>query len=472
MRCAQALKRRLVVTEASCETQAGELASALAQLAQLEAMDDVLHNLDIDDVPSGLGGADELDLEAMPLFSAVSKQTSAIALHSFHGPTLTTCFRAWRDLVRLKEAGEAEPAAEASPGSAAGSEAGGAEAGAETGGEAAEGPAGEEGEAAAAPAAGGQPEAGLPPAVVSRKLEERLKMLKLEADVDGLLGTVSAMSGAAGNIGELASQLAKLRGDVDACADGVANVDALANTTAKTAASSAEHIEGLLPLKGLQPVVDEILARPDNTIVLQNQLKAVDIGLQGKIDMINKALDPLAAIPGAVYTLDTEKLPLKADKTELDKMAMQLQKAIDKAVAAGGSQLTPEMEAALKELAQLKKMQETLSSHAKTLASLFVEKATVGDLKKNEQRVRAPTLTGAPTIRCHSNTGMLTPLGFGVVLAGRGGGRPLRGRAGREGGRAGGSDGGEQGRALDPGGGGLEQGRHRVADSSGGRAAG
>jgi hypothetical protein len=96
-------------------------------------------------------------------------------------------------------------------------------------------------------------------------------------------------------------------------------------------------------------------------------------------------VDPLAPLPQYCLDLDREKLPLKADLSRLEDMERELQREIGK--LDGGSQLSPEMLAALNEIAGLKRMQATVSEHAKTLASLFTSKAGKDELGRTEARL-------------------------------------------------------------------------------------
>jgi hypothetical protein len=135
----------------------------------------------------------------------------------------------------------------------------------------------------------------------------------------------------------------------------------------------------------LRPIVDELAARPDNSVVFLDKLTSVERSLQAGLDKLQKAVDPLAPLPQYCLDLDREKLPLKADLSRLEDMERELQREIGK--LDGGSQLSPEMLAALNEIAGLKRMQATVSEHAKTLASLFTSKAGKDELGRTEARL-------------------------------------------------------------------------------------
>ena len=171
-------------------------------------------------------------------------------------------------------------------------------------------------------------------ASVTRKLQDKLMFAKLESRIQNLADKQTAD-------GDLLGELGKLKAECEGLDRGLRNADAAA-TAANEAATTAD---------------------------LRCQTA------EQKLQELKKDVAPLTALPPAVQQMSDAM----NGKTSLDKFAL-LEEEVRKLQAKTGEGVPPELQSLLKELGGLGDMQTQLQSHAKSLASLFNEKATEADL--------------------------------------------------------------------------------------------
>lgn len=171
-------------------------------------------------------------------------------------------------------------------------------------------------------------------ASVTRKLQDKLLFARLESKIQTLADKQTSD-------GDLLGELTKLKAECEGLERGLRNADATA-TAANEAAATAE---------------------------LRCQTA------EQKLQEVMKDVAPLTALPPAVQQMMGDI----NGKTSLDKFAL-LEEEVRKLQTKTGDGLPPELQDMLKELSGLGAMKTELQSHAKSLASLFNEKATEADL--------------------------------------------------------------------------------------------
>ena len=130
----------------------------------------------------------------------------------------------------------------------------------------------------------------------------------------------------------------------------------------------------------------------EQSAMLENLRAQLD-GLEGTMDDQNKAaqermaslqkrIDPLTGLPYDINKLRLEELPDKASQAELDKLRLAQEQALEDMKALANSQMTPEMEAALAELMNMRDMKKLVGEQGRQLADLFSTKVGGDDLKK------------------------------------------------------------------------------------------
>ncbi len=179
-------------------------------------------------------------------------------------------------------------------------------------------------------------------ASVTRKLQDKLMFAKLDKRISDMAAWQAENT-------ELLSQIGKLKEECEGLERGLRNADAVA-TSASARADAAE--QALAPL-------------------------------QQRLTELQKDFAPLSALPPAVASI-TDAM---AGKTPMEKFKL-LQDEVARLGEKTGDGLPPELQTMLKELGSLSEMKKELQSHAKSLASLFSEKATEADLlgAKNDTR--------------------------------------------------------------------------------------
>ena len=330
------LKTRVGQVESLANAHETVLKRQADQIEADKAAQDVLAGLDRDAFNADIDPDDDDDMENSELFNQIAKRTNAIASSTKNlmagamgAPTNPTAmmegaFSKWRAVVE-------EQILERKI------EAGDVEAKARD----AEAKAAKQALEDAARTASEQAEA-MVQASVTRKLQDKLMFAKLDQRLNDLAAKQAADS-------ELLGQVEKLKEECEGLERGLRNADAVA-TSASERADAAE--------RALAPLRD---------------------GLTG----LQKDIAPLSALPPAVASMSDAM----AGKTPMEKFKL-LEEEVARLTEKTGDGLPPELQAMLKELGGLSDMQKELQSHAKSLASLFNEKATEADLlgAKNDTR--------------------------------------------------------------------------------------
>lgn len=330
------LKTRIGQVESLANAHETALKRQADQIEADKAAQDVLAGLDKGVFDADIDPDDDDDMENSELFDRVSRRTNAIASSTkslmagaMGAPTtpiamMHSAFGKWRAVVDEQVIDRKI-----------------AEGDAEAKRRDEEARAAKEAAAKAAQRAADQAEA-MVQASVTRKLQDKLMFAKLDKRITDLASRQAADS-------ELLSQIDQLKEECEGLERGLRNADAVA-TSASERADAAE--QALAPL-------------------------------QDRLTELQKDVAPLNALPPAVADI-TDAM---AGKTPMDKFKL-LEEEVARLVSKTGDGVPPELQTMLKELSSLSDMKKDLQSHAKSLASLFSEKATEADLlgAKNDTR--------------------------------------------------------------------------------------